>query len=129
MGLSQFDENHSFAQSASIAAAQTTTEVTLYVGAQADGRIDAVLCTNFDVIDHIVRLWTNVGGTHRVIGSTNVPAGSGTAGAKSVDALAGSLPSTVTGIVVPPNANLNISVEVTLTLANTLTALAIGGYV
>ena len=116
MGLSQFDEQLAIVGVGIINAATGTGRIAAAPFQGRQHRVDAVYCTNTDVIAHNVRLWLNRGGVFGLLGSENVPAGAGTGGSPSIDLIATCLPASQTGLVLDNTCELDVSVEVAVTL-------------
>jgi hypothetical protein len=129
MGISQFEENPALVGVLLINAATGTAPVgtTAFQGRQH--RCDFLYVSNTDVIGHVVRVLMNKGGVRTILGSELVPAGQGIAGTPSIDLLVAALPTGEEGIVLDPTCELDVSVEVAVTLSNTVEVTFQGGYV
>ena len=91
-------------------------------------RIDYVYVTNNDTIDHVVDVHYVVLSNPTLLGSCNVPAGSGLAGVPPVDVLAGVLGAPGLGLAFAAASNIDLSVEVAIVPTFTMTVVALGGY-
>ncbi len=129
MGLTQFDEQLAIVGVGIINAATGTARIAAAPFQARQHRVDAVYCTNTDVIAHVVRLWMNKGGVFGLIGSETIPAGAGTGGAPSIDLLATCLPVGEVGLLLDSSCELDVSVEVAVTLSNEVDVVLQGGNV
>src|SRR6266581_6119863 len=127
MGLSQFDEQLAIVGVGIINAATGTARIAAAAFQGRQHRVDSVFCTNTDVIAHVVRLWMNKGGVFALLGSETIPAGAGTGGAPSIDLLASCLPVGEAGLVLDNTCELDVSVEVAVTLTNEVDVTLQGG--
>lgn len=129
MGLSTFEERVPFYQATAFTSADTTVAKQAAKLTTSPVRIDSILATNTDTIPHVIRLTLVVSSVNYLIGSVSVPAGAGTLGTPSVDALAGSLPVTQAGIVLDPLNSINAAMEVAVAATFAVTLVALGGSV
>lgn len=91
-------------------------------------RLDTLVGSNNDAIDHVVAFAFDFGGGIRHFGSVSVPAGSGYGGVSSVDLLAGLLPINTAGLTVEPSVIFECANEVSATVAGSVTVSWIGGW-
>lgn len=78
--------------SGTITNADTTTKVTIYTAGADDAVVKSVHCTSTDTSAANVQIWLNDGTNDRLLGTINVPAGSGNNGTlASVDLLDGDM--------------------------------------
>lgn len=129
MGLATFDEGAPFYQRTSFVTADGTTLKDIANPPNNRVRVDAIVCINQDTIAHVVNLNMTDGGGNSFLGSLSIPAGQGTNGTPGVDLLAGCLPATVVGVVLPPNARLQASLNVAISGAVQLMVACLGGTV
>lgn len=91
-------------------------------------RIDRLLLTNDDTIAHDVQLTMWTGTAAGTIGSVAVPAGTGYAGVKAVDAIDALLPAGTPYLLVPPGGYVTLHCEVGVTTGKFVRGLAFGGH-
>lgn len=90
-------------------------------------RLDALLISNSDSIDHICEVYLNFNGPQLVVGTVNVPAGSGFSGVPPVDFCATSTPISLGGIVVSDYYDIYVFVRGVIGSATNIDFLAFGG--
>jgi len=129
MGLATLDERAPYVVNTHFAPVDGTAAKPITTTATAAVRIDAITATNSDGIAHQVTLTLNDTIARLPLGSVSIPAGQGTNGTPSLDILAGSLPATVVGVVLPPGAALWLVMSVAIVAPNGVDIIALGGYV
>lgn len=128
MGLSIFDEVITVSSMQSIVPADTTTKKTLQTTVSGrGGRLDNILLTNTDGIDHKVDFFWYDGSLNHSIGSVDVPAGTGVGGLVAVDAIPLLVAAGQAGLFLNSSAVYHWSVEVTV-VTGEVVALLQGGY-
>ena len=128
MGLTQFDERTPIQQVAQIVAADTTTLKSLNPQLFLGGvRLDNILLTNTDGIDHVVDFWITVSAVNYLLGSIHVPAGTGKGGVAAIDAIPLLIPAGQVGYLGTNNSQLYFSVEVTV-VTGSVQAVSLGGF-
>ena len=127
-GLSSFSEAMPATNAVAFLPATGTNYQTLITGLYSSFRVDAILATNSDSVDHVVLLALNQSGTRHVIGSATIPAGAGTGGAAAVDVLALAMPATVAGIPFVAVESLDAKMVVAVGAGNTVELCVVGGY-
>jgi hypothetical protein len=85
MGISIYDESLPLNEGASIEDTDSTNWRAIHTGIQSLCRIDSILVTNSDTVDHILNLRLNLDATQTKLCSVSVPAGSGATGLPPVD--------------------------------------------
>jgi hypothetical protein len=127
MSLAQFDEviplNVVFRWQPATSIAVTA----LTVSAAAPWRLDAILLTNTDTVDHKVSFWAGVGGVSYLIGSVNVPTLTGTAGTPPVDAVDTVFNNAIQGYLCVANSTLSVSLDVAPNTSKEVDLLGLGG--
>jgi hypothetical protein len=93
---------------------------------QSTARVDQMIASNSDVIDHVVKLELAFYSVYAIVASVNVPSGAGYNGVSPVD-LVGSIPGNGPGLIADTYGNIAASVEVPVTLAYDVTIIGIGG--
>jgi hypothetical protein len=88
MGIQSFDESLPLNEGASIESTDGTNWVSVHGGIQSLCRIDTILVTNSDSVDHVVNLRMNANAAQTRLTSVNLPAGTGSAGVPPVDLIA-----------------------------------------
>lgn len=128
MGLAIFDERVSFTTRTQILAADTTTlkQISGTIAAAA-ARLDNLLLTNSDGIDHKIVFWETLSGVNYRVGSVDVPAGAGAGGLPAVDAIPLMVSSGQAGILVDNVTVLSFSVEIAV-VTGAVQCLGQGGY-
>jgi hypothetical protein len=91
-------------------------------------RIDNLIISSTDTIDHIVDLSIVQVAVTTLLGSFNVPAGSGYAGVPAVDAIADLVPTLAGGLVLPGLATLTVDTPIQVSISDQLTFAALGGW-
>lgn len=129
MGLQQFDEFAPFFQRTGFVTADGTALKNITTLQNQRIRVDSIICQNQDTIAHVVSLNFTDGTGNCFLGSVSVPAGQGTAGTPGQDVLAGCLPTNVTGLVLPGQTQLQVSLAVAVAGAVQVTFGVLGGYV
>ena len=128
MSLANFDERQPLIVVGQIVPADTTTKKQLSGSlAGAGARLDNLLVTSTDVIDHKVDFWINVAGVDYLIGSVDVPAGQGKGGTPAVDAGPILYVAGAQGQVINTSLTFSFSCEVTVT-AGAVQCVGVGGY-
>jgi hypothetical protein len=86
MTLAQYGERFPQNQGLTLLAADVGVAHQVYTGSNTPSRVDAVLCTNSDSIDHILEFsWQPLIGATVVLGSVNIPARQGYANTPPLD--------------------------------------------
>ena len=129
MGLSQFDEVQAQTNYLHLVAADGLGEVTVADARPQSVRVDSIYVSNDDAVDHVLTLLLSKGGAGLPIGSANIPAGTGVAGAPSVDFLAMALPSGATGLVFDGGCSLKVNLSVAMGGTSQLCGIAQSGVV
>lgn len=130
MGLSIFDEHLPYFDLETITDAWGTAMVPV-IGDQVQGvRLDQIILTNDDVIDHEIQLWGGYAGTPlSLMGTVNVPSLAGTDSAHPpVDAIA-ALPVLIAGVAIAPHFSIAIGPLVAVTAGQHVYATVLGGYI
>src|SRR5260370_22008797 len=123
MSNQQFAETTPSVAGQTFVAADTTAVKTLYQPQSAiGGRVDSILCTNSDVIDHYVAVYLNTPSATTRIGSVKVPAGAGFGAVPSVDLVSGLPVTNVLGLLIRATGLVALSMEVAVTAAFVVTA-------
>lgn len=128
MGRSIFDENQTITFKAKIVAADTTTLKTLVSSSGVQGRIDNLLVSSSDAIDHKVVFWVTNAGINYSLGSIDVPAGTGHGGLAAIDAVPLLIPAGQLGFLIDSTTVYSYSVEVTVTSTFEVDCVGYGGY-
>jgi hypothetical protein len=126
-GLAQFQETQPLVQETAFLNANGIAAAAILANLSGPYRVDMVLATNGDAVDHVIDLYIRISGVNYPIGSVSVPAGSGFGGVPSVDILAGALPAGSAGLPLIDGATLYASMEVAITAPNQVTITALGG--
>jgi hypothetical protein len=127
MGRSLFDETAIQVNLLQILPADTTTLKQLASSQFPDFRIDNLLLSNTDTIDHVIDFWFQLSATNYLIGSINVPTLSGTGGLAAVDAIPHLIAAGQQGLPMNNSTVLYISAEVTVGAGKIVHAMTIGG--
>lgn len=128
MGRSIFDETQVITLKAKIVAADTTTLKTLFGSSAVQARIDNLLLTSNDTIDHKVVIWVTNASINYVVGSVDVPAGAGHGGVAPVDAIPLIVVAGQQGLLVDSTTTYSYSVEVAVTSTFEVDCVGMGGY-
>ena len=126
-GVSTFQEAQPIASGTTFAAADTTVAKTVTGSPVGYYRIDQIVVCSNDTVAQVIDIFYRSGSTNYLLGSVSIPAGTGTAGTKGIDALAAVLPTTMTGIVVHSGDQIFAGMEATISAAKTVTVTAFGG--
>lgn len=126
-GLAAFQETQPVVAQVTFVNADGTAAKSLASYLGGPWRVDSIYVTNDDTIDHVVDLFVRVTATNYLLGSANVPAGTGKAGVPAVDVLAASLPSGSAGLALGDGASIQAAMEVAVAAAHTVTLNAFGG--
>lgn len=129
MGLQTFDETSPFVHGTTFNAGSGTGFLTIANPAPFRVRVDAILAASTAAAGHHASLFFFDGSATNGIGAANIAAGVGIGGVASVDFLAACLPSTVTGLVIPANGNLQVALDVALAGGELIVLTVLGGYV
>ena len=129
MGLTQFEETTPLNQVSSFVAASGLDKQYFGGANPTNGRVDSLFGINTDSIDHVVDLWYSGSGDFFLIGSANIPAGSGIHGVPPVDILTAIYGPATVQIVEGPNDNFSLSMEVAVTGAFVVNVVNFGGLV
>lgn len=129
MGLSQFDERSPLLFWGQITAAELLAHEQIVPVEYSARRIDAILLTSTDTAARVIDLYVPQLGTDQIIGSVNVPAGSGYNGLPPVDMVAAIFAGSNGQLVLGPGQELLIGAETDLTAAKVVNAQVFGGYV
>jgi hypothetical protein len=127
MSGQQFDEVIPFIALAKVVAADTTTLKQVFGGTPNGTRLDAILVASDDTVDRVLDVWLVKSAVNYLLGSATIPAGTGTAGTKSLDLLAEVLPTPIVGIWLDSSVLLDVACETTVTAAKTIHITALGG--
>jgi hypothetical protein len=117
-GLQAFNETHPGNESIALDNAVGTTHQQFDPPLSTDWRLDMLIATNTDAIDHVVDVYYKPSGAEILLTSQNVPAGAGLAGAPAVNLLA--------GLPAPYNAGLPLNPLDAITVANEVSATVSG---
>lgn len=128
MGLSVFDENLPLCAQLVRTITQTTVAQSLLPVANQPRRIDNIIIASTDTIDHIVDLYVVQSAVTTLLGSFNVPAGSGYLGVPAVDAIAKLVPTLAGGLVLPGLATLTVDTPVQVTISDLVAFTVLGGW-
>ena len=111
--------------------ADTTAEKTIYTAGADGALVDSVFVTSDDTSDVVLNVFVNNGSTSFLIGAVTIPTLSGTDGtAPAINLLnLDSLPALQAGggLTLQSGHKLNVSAQVTVTAAKTVTITAAGG--
>lgn len=127
MPLNQFAEFAAYKATLGLNIADGTTPQQLDFANAIARRFDQALCTNSDIIAHVVNLVDSSNPLPRTLASAHVPSGSGRGGVPPVDLLASGMPAGSTGLVLAPNDTLWLQVEVAVTIDQSVAVYALGG--
>jgi hypothetical protein len=127
MGLSSFDENTAINSAQTLNAASGTGEVWLWDETPLPSRVDSLVGTTNDVIDHVIALRIDHGGGVQQLGSVTIPAGSGYGATPTVDLLAALPVALQGGLLLSYQDALKVQLEVAVTAAFVVDVLASGG--
>lgn len=129
MGLSIYDERTPLAYAAQITVANTNAEVVVVPAQPTAFRIDALLCSNTDVISHAVSPRIQLVGGSGLDGAFNVAAGAGFGAVAVVDGVPLQAPVNIGAWIVPAGIPFAVSVGPNMGATATMFVLALGGYV
>jgi hypothetical protein len=127
MGISVFDEQFADVNLLVFDSSNSPGTISFWTGDKTPRRVDAVLATNNDSIDHTIELRVNNGGSSTRIGSAVIPAGQGYAGTPGLNLLELVLPANVAGIVLDRFWTLDANCLVALTGSNGVFLTSLGG--
>jgi len=129
VGLSAFEERDVLSIGKQITPSNYVAYFTITRDDYRALRLDQLLATSTDTVDQTVTLWFNPVITDRVLlGTFNLPAGSGTTHLlPPIDVLPLILP-TLDGLKLAPSDQLQVIIPGTITTATELDFLSIGGY-
>ncbi len=127
MGLAIFDEKYPISGSMHFIAGSGVAETWMWDETPVPSRVDAMFATNTDVIDHVVDVWFSSTSFVLLLGSVNVPAGAGVAGAPTIDLVAHLPLSTQGGLVFGRLDSLKMAMEVAVTAAFSIDIVVLGG--
>lgn len=115
MGLATFNEINAIVEQFNFTSADTSNSKSVTTSRTQQARIDSMVVTNTDTIAHVVNVFSKTaGGVENLLGSVSVPAGAGTLGTPGVDVLAGSLPATQSGLLIPALTFVSAGMAVTI---------------
>lgn len=129
MPLQQFDERVPVTKAISATAGTFPGPAVIVPGTDPVTRIDALLFATSETSDHVYQVELTIGSTAVFIGSILLPAGSGTTGGKSVDAIESALPTTVPGLLVGGGVALEVNSATDIASGKTLYVTGVGGLV
>jgi hypothetical protein len=127
MGLSNFDEKYAYTNFLSADSGFGTSDTGFVAGVGYDRRIDFLIGSNSDTIDHAIELGFAGDAGFQTFASAIVPAGAGYGGLAAVDVLALGLPPNMVGLVVPASFAFAVRIPVAITGAGVVGLLALGG--
>jgi hypothetical protein len=127
MGRSQFDEGAFQIQLLQILPADTTAVKQLATSQFPDFRVDNILLSNTDTVDHVVDFWLQLSAVNYLLGSINVPTLSGLGGLAAVDAIPHLVAAGQQAICLNNSTVLYVSAEVTVGAGKIIHVVAIGG--
>ena len=127
MALDRFNEVLSYINLLQLVAGSGVTPQTSVINSTPPLRIDSIILTSTAAIAHDVALYAHLGSGNYIIAVISVPALSGSSAVPPVD-LISALPGAPGGIVVTPTVGLYLGCLVTLSGAETINAVAIGGF-
>lgn len=128
VGLTQFDEVSPFLGITTFANADGTGGKALTPSVATRLRLDGLVATNSDSVDHVVNLEVDPGsgGVHFL--SATIPHGAGVGGVQAVDVLALAMPTNLVGFVIPGNSQLFAKMAVAVAGGQLVTVAPVGGY-
>lgn len=129
MGLSIYDEHTAYLAVKVILPADGTNVVTLVPNATLERRIDSIVVGSICAAARDVYVRLNDGTTYTNLGAKTVPAGAGGPTVPTVEILSAILPATVTGLVLPVGASIQIALGTAAGAGEEVRFIAIGGYV
>ena len=127
VSLQAFDETQPILGVTQFTNATGTGSQAVWASSTAAYRIDNILAMNNDTIDHVVNLYLHVSGSDYLIGSANVPTGTGTAGTPAIDVLAAALPAAVVGLPIQSTNGIYAAMAVAVTSGHQVNLAAVGG--
>lgn len=126
-GTATFNETYPFNPRNTIDISAGLSPVSIAGQINEANRIDALLVTNTDTIDHVVQFSLDNGGNIAFIAVVTVPAGSGTGVIQAFDCLPAFPVSLQAGIALAANDSLFANVEVAMVGASYLGFTVMGG--
>jgi hypothetical protein len=127
-GTSQFNEQVAYTVVAffddTFSVGQQTTVAAF---SNLGGRIDSIVLTSDDTIDHVVEFDFSQGGNRAGFGSINVPAGAGYGLVPRVEAMTVLAQAILNGVVIANFSQLEASLDVVMSTGKTLFIVAAGG--
>ena len=127
MPLSIFDERSALVAGLQLILASGTSDNLIIDTGTQDRRIDSIICTSTDTIDHDVQIKVNYTSGPQVIGSVHVPAGAGYGGVAAVEGMLTLSVSPIAGILLGPGSQLFVRALVPVTTALAVDVLVQGG--
>ena len=129
MGLSVYDEHTRIWEGTTFDVSNGTATSHILTMSWEPGRIDQILLTSSDAIAHICSFTAVVQvGSTVLLGSVNLPAGTGYGGTPALDALP-LLVGAGVGIVITGGDALDMNLDVAATVATVVGVLVVGGKV
>jgi hypothetical protein len=129
MGLSIFDESVPVINYVEVNNAAGTSYVNVNTTYPFPLRIDSLICSNDDSVDHYVQVAASNGSFDASYGTVHVPAGAGRTNVPAVDAVAILAPTTLQGFILPAFFQLAVRTDVAVNSPNVLYFTAVGGFV
>lgn len=127
MGNTIFDEFRPYAQSVGFVDGSSPFDNAIFWNPPGPSRVDRILASNSDSIDHNVEMWTFVQGNLFQFGTVLVPAGAGYT-APVVDVLPACLAALGTdGLTVAAGDSVGCDFKETILSGNNLSVVAFGG--
>jgi hypothetical protein len=127
MSVQVFDERILISQSQIFDNPVGTNQQVLLQGQAYGSRMDVLLASNTDVIDHVLVIQFYGSGMYTELGSVNIPAGTGVGGVKCVDVIGAIFPTTITSFPIPDSQAVYAFLEVGATVAGYVAVTAVGG--
>ena len=127
MGLDTFNETIPLVVNVQIALADGVTPKTILTTPAAIGRVDRIYLTSTAAAPHDVALYSHSGTANYIIAVVSVPAGAGTSAIPPVDLITAMVGSPG-GIAILTPQSLYMGVLVTLSGAEVINAVVLGGY-
>jgi hypothetical protein len=127
MSTLQFSEQSAHVETFRLDNAQGTSQFDLEAANTFSFRYDQCYLTNTDAIDHVVDFLINHDGTPALLGSVNVPSGSGVGGVAPVEAFSVLQGIPAPGVLVGPHTQMSVQNEVGATVAGEVDGTLFGG--
>jgi hypothetical protein len=127
MGLSTFEEVNPLVQQTQILAATGTNLAGVLSGSPRSQRIDSMWAVNTDTIAHVVNVWTSYGGINYLLGSVNLPIGTGIAPTPPIDLLVALFGAGNPGICLSSTSTLSVSAAIAVGGAFAIFVTSLGG--